>query len=138
MPAVGAIPITEFYELILSKKGFNYKILLVLTPVLLLVGIFGFAVPSESAAAGGSAATHNIFYIAAGAVGLILLVLRKENYVRAFHAGFGLICLYLAAAGFAGLFPAPYFRLTPAHDFLHVLVGTGLAAAALYGWLRRV
>jgi hypothetical protein len=121
----------------LSKRGLNYKVLLIFAPVLLLVGVLGFVLPAESSPTSGAPA-YNVFHLAAGALGLILLVLRNENYVRAFNLVFGLIDLYQAAAGFADFFPEQYFRWTTVDDVLHILVGLLLVSVALYGYLKRV
>ena len=121
----------------MSKRGLNYKVLLVFAPVLLLVGIFGFVLPAEGSPT-SRAPAHNVFQIAVGTLGSILLVLRNENYVRAFNLVFGLIDLYQAAAGIADFFPEQYFRWTTADNILHILVGVLLVSVALYGYLKRV
>ncbi len=93
----------------MSKKGLNYKVLLIFAPVLILVGIAGFLVPADVALTSGAPA-YNVFHIIFGLIGVWLLVLRNENYIRGFNIGFGLIDLYQAFAGYAHLFPEEHFR----------------------------
>lgn len=123
-------------QLILSKKTLNYKVLLVFAPVLILTGVAGFVIPPEKALTSG-AADYNVFHIVFGAIGLILLVLRNENYVRLFNVGFGLIDLYQAFASFAHLFPEQYFKWTKVDDILHVVIGAALVLAGFYGYKNR-
>ncbi|MEJ7700318.1 MAG: DUF4383 domain-containing protein [Pyrinomonadaceae bacterium] len=80
------------------------------------------------------APVYNIFHIVFGALGLLLLVARNENYIRAFNIGFGLIDLYQALASFAHLFPEQYFRWTRVDDVLHIVIGAVLVAVGLYGY----
>jgi len=120
----------------LSKKTLNYKVLLGFAPVLILIGISGFIIPPDKALTSGAPA-YNIFHIISGFVGLILLILRRENYIRAFNVGFGLIDLYQAAASFAHLFPEQYFRWTRADDVLHIVVGAALVIVGIYGYKNR-
>lgn len=120
----------------LSNKSLNYKVLFVFAPVLILTGVAGFLIPPEKALTSG-ATVYNIFHIVFGALGLLLLVLRNENYIRAFNLGFGLIDLYQAIASFAHLFPEQYFKWTRADDVLHIVIGAFLVAVALYGYKNR-
>jgi hypothetical protein len=69
---------------------------------------------------------------------LILLILRNENYIRAFNIGFGLIDLYQALASFAHLFPEQYFRWTRVDDILHIVIGAALMFVGIYGYKNRV
>jgi len=114
----------------LSNKTLNYKVLLVFAPVLILIGIAGFLIPKDAALTSGEPA-YNIFHIIFGAIGLILLFIRSENYIRAFNVGFGLIDLYQALASFAHFFPEQYFRWTRVDDVLHIVIGAGLVAVGL-------
>jgi hypothetical protein len=68
---------------------------------------------------------------------VLLLALRRENYIRAFNLGFGLIDLYQAAASYAHLFPKEYFRWTRADDVLHIIIGAALVAVGLYGFITK-
>ena len=117
----------------MNNKTLNYKVLLVFAPVLILIGIAGFIVPSEKALTSGAAA-YNIFHIVFGAIGLIVVFLRNEYYIRLFNIGFGLIDLYQAFASFEHLFPERYFHWTRVDDFLHVVIGLGLVLIGFYGF----
>lgn len=116
-----------------SKKGLNYKVLLVFAPVLILTGIAGFVVPEEKALTSGASA-YNIFHIVFGTIGLLLLFLRNENYIRIFNISFGLIDLYQAVAAFTNLFPIRLFQWTRVDDFLHLVIGAFLVAVGIYGY----
>ena len=116
----------------MSDTSLNYKILLVFAPVLMLTGILGFIVPPEKAFTSG-AASYNIFHLVFGAIGLLLIFIKKENPIRLFNTGFGLIDLYQALASHLNLFPAQYFQWTRVDDILHIVVGVVLIAAGLYG-----
>ncbi len=120
----------------INKKTLNYKVLLVLAPVLILTGVAGFLLPPEKALTSG-APVYNLFHIAFGALGLVLLVLRNEKFIRLFNLGFGLIDLYQALASFAHLFPEQYFKWTRADDVLHIIIGAALVAVGLYGYKNR-
>lgn len=120
----------------LSKKGLNYKVLLVFAPVLILIGAAGFLIPADLAVTSG-AFFYNIFHIVFGIIGVWLLILRNENYIRVFNLGFGLIDIYQAIAGYWHLFPEQYFQWTPVDGILHVVVGLILISFALYGLIYR-
>jgi preprotein translocase subunit Sss1 len=122
--------------LILSKKPLNYKVLLVFAPVLILTGILGFILPPAAALTSG-AEPYNLFHLIAGALGVLLLVLRRENYIRAFNLGFGLIDLYQALASYLHLFPEEYFQWTRVDDVLHIVIGAGLVSVGLYGFITK-
>lgn len=113
----------------------NYKVLLVFAPVLILVGILGFIIPPEKALTSGAAA-YNTFHIIFGTIGLILVFLKNENYIRLFNIGFGLIDLYQALASFTHFFPEQYFHWTRIDDVLHIIIGAGLVLAGLYGYKK--
>lgn len=118
-----------------NKKSLNYKVLLVLAPVLILTGISGFVLPSSIALTSGEPA-YNIFHIIFGIVGLIILFTKNENSIRGFNIGFGLIDLYQALASFPHLFPEQIFRWTRVDDILHIIIGAALVFAGLYGFRR--
>lgn len=120
----------------MSKKGLNYKVLLIFAPILILIGAAGFLVPADYAVTSG-ATVYNIFHLVSGIVGIWLLILRNENYVRVFNLGFGLIDLYQAVAGYWHLFPEQYFAWTPIDNILHVVVGLILVSFALYGLIYK-
>ena len=110
--------------------------LLVFAPVLILIGAAGFIIPPEKALTSG-AAPYNLFHLGFGTIGLVLLFLRRENYIRAFNLGFGLIDLYQAAASYWQLFPKHYFQWTMIDNILHVVIGTALVLAGLYGFITK-
>jgi hypothetical protein len=120
----------------LSKKPVNYKVLLVLAPVLILLGLAGFVIPAEQALTSGTPA-YNLFHLGSGAIGLVLLLLRKENYVRGFNILFGLIDLYQALASYEHLFPEQYFQWTKVDDILHLVIGAGLVSVGAYGFITK-
>ena len=109
----------------------NYYVLIVFAPILILVGVLGFVLP-ESASLTSGAPAYNVFHLVFGALGLALALSRKENFIRAFNVGFGLVDLYQAAASFLHLFPEAHFRWTRADDVLHVLIGALLVCVGLY------
>ena len=112
-------------------KSLNYNVLLVFAPLLILVGILGFVVPSDGALTSG-APPYNIFHLIFGAFGLILLLLKNEGYIRGFNIGFGLIDLYQAFASFLDLFPEKHFQWTRVDDILHILIGATLVSIGLF------
>ena len=112
-------------------RSLNRVVLTVFAPLLILVGVLGFVLP-ESAGLTSGAPAYNVFHIVSGALGLLLLLAKRESYARAFNLGFGLVDLYQAAASFLHLFPEQFFRWTRADDVLHVAVGALLVGVALY------
>jgi hypothetical protein len=120
----------------LSKKPLNYKVLIIFAPVLILIGISGFVIPPENALT-SAAPPYNLFHIISGAIGLLLLLLRNENYIRAFNLGFGLIDLYQALASYAHFFPEEYFQWTKTDNILHIVIGAALVSVGLYGFITK-
>ena len=116
-----------------NSKTLNYKVLLVFAPLLMLTGILGFLIPAQSSFNSGEPA-YNIFHIFFSIVGLIVLLTRRESYIRGFNIGFGLIDLYQAAASFLHLFPEQLFKWTRADDILHIVIGAILVFVGLYGF----
>jgi len=108
-------------------------LLVVFGPVLILTGIGGFLIPSDRALMSG-AAPYNVFHLVAGTLGLLLALTRRPAAASAFNIGFGLIDLYQALAGIAGLFPAGLFALRPADHVVHVVLGVLLVTV---GWRGR-
>jgi hypothetical protein len=117
----------------LNTEVLNYRVLLVFAPLLILTGVIGFVLPSDTGLLSGAPA-YNIFHIIAGLCGVAVLLLKSSRAARAFNVAFGAIDLYQALASFAHLFPAEYFRWRPADDVLHVVIGAGLIlVGALWG-----
>lgn len=110
----------------------NYFTLLIFAPVLILTGISGFILPG---ALMSNAASYNIFHIMFGFIGLVCVLSKKENLIRGFNIGFGLIDLYQALASFMNWFPEQYFQWKTADDILHILIGGALVAIGLF-WKR--
>ena len=110
----------------------NYLTLAIFAPLLILVGIAGFLVPADLSLTSGAAA-YNIFHIAFGLFGLVLLIGRNEFAISAFNAGFGLVDLYQALASSVGWPPKDYFLWTRVDDILHVVIGLILLAIGIYG-----
>jgi hypothetical protein len=116
----------------MDKKRLNLIALTILAPLLLLVGVAGFVVPSQYSVM-SSATPYNLFHIVFGAIGLFLLSLRKDRLITLFNFGFGLIDLYQAIASVVGLTPIEYFLWTPTDDLVHLALGTVLSIIGFYG-----
>lgn len=115
-----------------GRKSVNAIVLLIFATILILTGILGFLVPAGKGLMSGAPA-YNIFHIAAGSIGLLLVLASKqENLIRAFNVGFGGIDLYQFAASVLHVFPEQLFRWQPADDVVHILIGTGLVLVGLY------
>ena len=114
------------------KKSLNYLTLAIFAPILILAGLAGFLLPAEMSLTSG-ASPYNVFHVAFGIIGLIILRTRNEFWISFFNAGFGLIDLYQAVASFADLPPKQYFLWMRVDDILHVLIGLALLVIGLYG-----
>ncbi len=108
----------------------NRRLLAAFGPILIVAGVAGFLVPPELALTSG-AAPYNVFHILFGLLGTGLVLARSATGIAAFNFGFGVIDLYQALAGFAGLFPSALFRYRPADHILHVVLGLLLT---IVGW----
>lgn len=109
----------------------NYRVLLVFALVLILAGVLGFILPGGKGLT-SAAPAYNTFHIIFGSLGLLLVLIRNEDYIRAFNIGFGLIDLYQAIASFLHLFPEKYFQWTSVDDILHLIIGAVLIIVGLY------
>lgn len=109
----------------------NSTVIVVFAPLLIVTGIFGFIIPEDKSLTSGAPA-YNLFHIAFGVIGLVVLVTGGSQPVRAFNIGFGLIDLYQAAASWGGLFPKRFFRWKKTDDVLHVVIGLGLVAVGMF------
>ncbi len=110
--------------------GLNYIVLFVFAPLLILTGILGFILPREKSLTSGAPA-YNIFHIVFGLLGLALVY--TQNGVWIFNVLFGLADLYQAAASRLHLFPEKQFRWKQADDLLHIVVGSILVLAGVFG-----
>ena len=110
----------------------NYLTLAIFAPILILVGLLGFAIPVKKSLTSGAPA-YNIFHIVFGILGAVIALSGHGFSIKAFNIGFGLIDLYQAAASATGWFPKDYFRWTRVDDFLHILVGALLVAIGVFG-----
>ena len=110
----------------------NYTTLAIFAPILILVGVAGFLIPTDQSLTSGAPA-YNVFHIAFGLFGLVLLRGRSELAISAFNAAFGLIDLYQALASYLGWPPKDYFLWTRIDDILHVVIGSILLAIGIYG-----
>ena len=117
------------------KKSLNFLTLAIFAPILILAGVAGFLLPSEMSLTSGAPA-YNVFHIAFGIIGLIVLRIRNELWISFFNAGFGLIDWYQAVASFSDLPPKQYFLWTRVDDILHVVIGLALVLIGSYGLLR--
>lgn len=115
-----------------NYKTINYKVLLIFAPILIIIGILGFVIPPPMSVTSGAPA-YNIFHILFGIFGLILVFTKRENLIRGFNIGFGLIDLYQAAAYFLNLYPKEIFRWTSVDTILHVVIGAALVFVGFYG-----
>ena len=96
----------------------------------------GFLTPKELALTSGAPA-YNIFHLVFGFLGLLLRWLKREWLISLFNAGFGLIDLYQALAGYVDLPPRQYFLWTGVDDILHVVIGLALFVIGLCGLIKR-
>lgn len=115
-----------------NRRSLNYLTLLIFAPILILVGILGFIFPSEKSLTSGAPAYH-IFHLVFGSIGLLLVLLKNEKFIRVFNIGFGLLDIYQALASFAHLFPERYFQWKAADDVLHLIIGAALVLIGFYG-----
>jgi hypothetical protein len=104
--------------------------------VLILTGIAGFLVPQQYSLTSG-AAPYNIFHIAFGVIGLLMVLSGKPRFASIFNLDFGLIDIYQAIASFLNLPPKESFLWTRVDDVLHVVLGLGLFLIGLYGILAK-
>ena len=112
-----------------QRKNFNYWVLMVFAPVLIVVGIAGFIMPPTPLSS--NAPAYNIFHIIFGVVGLAFVLMKNDQLIRAFNIGFGLIDLYQAAASFLHWFPESYFRWLTGDDILHIVIGAALVLVGI-------
>jgi len=119
-----------------EKKSINFITLAIFGPLLIIVGIAGFLLPAEASLTSGAPA-YNIFHIAFGLFGLVVLLSRNQVAISGFNAVFGLIDLYQALASYLGLPPKEYFLWTRVDDILHIVIGLVLFAIGTYGLYRR-
>lgn len=110
----------------------NYYVLLVFAPLLILIGVLGFLIPQNKSLTSGAPA-YNLFHIASGLIGLVIVFFGDEIHFRAFNIAFGAMDLYQAVASFAHLFPEKYFRWTRVDDILHIVIGLILVAVGVFG-----
>lgn len=110
----------------------NYLTLAIFAPILVLVGLLGFVIPPQKSLTSG-AAPYNIFHIAFGILGAIIVLLNFPAGTKAFNIGFGLIDLYQAVASYTNWFPKEYFKWKRADDVLHVVVGAALVLIGVFG-----
>lgn len=69
--------------------GYNYDLLLVLAPLLILTGIAGFVIPEEKALTSGKS-RYNIFHLIFGSIGIACVLSGNGNFIRWFNIGFAL------------------------------------------------
>ena len=109
----------------------NSRVLVVFGPVLILTGIAGFLIPPRFALMSGAPA-YNLFHIAFGVLGTVLVLAGSRRGIAVFNLGFGAADVYQAIAGVAGWFPARQFRYKRADHVVHVVLGLALAGV---GWM---
>lgn len=116
----------------MDRIRLNQITLTILAPILMLLGIAGFVIPSEYSLI-SNAAPYNLFHIFFGAVGMVLLSMKNDLLICCFNIVFGLLDLYQVLASVVGLTPKQYFLWTPLDDFLHVILGFGLVILGYQG-----
>ena len=116
----------------MDRIKLNQITLTIFAPILMLVGIAGFVIPSEYSLT-SNAAPYNLFHIFFGAIGMVLLSMKNDLLVCSFNLVLGLIDLYQVLASIVGLTPKQYFLWTPLDDFLHVILGFGLVILGYQG-----
>jgi hypothetical protein len=131
----GAPVFTRSLNINIGKRSLNYKVLAIFAPLLILVGVAGFLIPANKSLTSGAPA-YNIFHIAFGMLGVLVLWSGKEKLISFFNAGFGLIDLYQALASYLNLAPEEYFLWTTVDDALHVIIGLTLLIIGCYGLFR--
>jgi hypothetical protein len=109
----------------------NFRVLAVFGPILIVTGIAGFLTPPRLALMSGAPA-YNVFHILFGVLGTALVLVKSAAGNAAFNFGFGLVDLYQAVAGLIGFFPARIFRYKTADHVAHVVIGAALVAV---GWM---
>ena len=88
--------------------------------------------PADLSLTSGAPA-YNVFHIAFGLFGLVVLRSRNQAAISGFNASFGLIDLYQALASHFVWPPKEYFLWTRVDDILHVVIGLILLAIGIYG-----
>jgi len=109
----------------------NFFILAIFAPALVLVGILGFIIPSDKSPTSG-AVPYNIFHIAFGVIGAVIVMINHPAAIKAFNLGFGLLDIYQAMASYFGLFPKHLFKWTRVDDILHVVIGAALVVIGAF------
>lgn len=117
----------------MKSKSLNFITLMIFAPVLILTGLLGFILPDGLMS---NAAPYNIFHIIFGAIGLAFVLSKREDFIRGFNIGFGLIDLYQALASFLDWFPEQHFQWKTADDILHIIIGGALVLIGLFGKQR--
>jgi hypothetical protein len=119
----------------ISRKSANHITLAIFAPLLVLVGVAGFLVPARLSLTSG-APPYNLFHIFFGVLGVILVLSKRESFIRGFNIFFGLIDLYQALASYLHLAPQQYFLWTRVDDLLHILIGLILVIIGCFGITR--
>ncbi len=110
----------------------NFLILAIFAPFLVLIGILGFVIPAKRSLT-SVATPYNLFHMAFGLLGAIVVLSNYEMAIKVFNIGFGLIDLYQALASKTDLFPKTYFKWTRVDDVLHLVVGAALLLIGIFG-----
>jgi uncharacterized membrane protein len=114
----------------MNKRSLNYITLLIFAPILILAGILGFVLPDGLTS---GAPAYNVFHIIFGVFGLALALSKREDLIRGFNIGFGLIDLYQLLASLLNWFPEAHFQWKTADDYLHAVIGAALVLIGLLG-----
>jgi len=114
----------------------NVAVAAVFGAVLILTGLAGLLLPAGSGPM-SNALPYDVFHVVFGLLGAGIALGRWRTAAAVFNLGFGLIDLYQAVAGVAGMFPAAAFALRPADHVVHVVLGGALCACGALGLARR-
>ncbi|MEP7273104.1 MAG: hypothetical protein ABI882_16515 [Acidobacteriota bacterium] len=118
-----------------NEWSLNRIALGVFAPILILVGVLGFVIPTNVGMTSG-ATPYNVFHLIFGVLGIFLVLSKSESLIRAFCIGFGAIDLYQAVASYLHLFPEQYLHWTRVDDVLHIVVGLALVLIGIAPGLR--
>ncbi len=113
-------------------ENLNFLILVIISPILILVGIVGFITPDSKKIVSTETA-YNIFIIASGVLGAVILLSNHDLVLKGFNVILGLTGLYQAVAARTRWFPWHYFRWTRVDIIINTVIGLLFLTAGLLG-----
>jgi hypothetical protein len=114
----------------MKNKSLNYIALGLFAPGLIVIGALGFFLPDGFVS---FAPAYNVFHIIFGVFGMALALSKREDLIRGFNIGFGLIDLFQLLASLLNWFPEEHFRWRAGDDYLHAIIGAALVLIGLFG-----